>query len=223
MKFQPLASKTYDLLFEYNEPRYQEACEKMITKAGVQKLAKFSENWSYGVFVDGGTDMVYWNIYDSQVKATIDQMGLLKGIPIQVIVGREMGEKNKPYDTFQFIKDNVSYYSQQTQTAQPQQVTATSYDPSTKVAMIAKPPDPTEELDKRKRLMKWCIDTILEIWPVHANSTIFSELVPLVQSLHVEIRDKGIYPPKEETGIMKEAEQMDRDQPPPHSDDEAPF
>lgn len=241
-KFEPLASKTYNLIFEYNEPRYQEACEKMITKNGVQKLMKFSESWSCGVYVDGGTEMVYWNIYDPQVVETIKSMGLLKGIPIQVTVAQEMGEKHKPYNTYQFVKDNQSYYSQLTgipATEQPQNYATAEVLPETKYSV-------EEELDKRKRLMKWCIDTVLEVlptdeWykqtntPLPEDKTVrLADVVPLIQSLHVEIRDKGIYPPKEmsdeeikakyEEGNMSLPEAQNiHGQPPPPTDEDAPF
>ncbi len=175
-KFQPMAGHTYTVLFEYNEPRHGEATDK------------FSENWSYGVKVDGNTDMLYWNVYSARVMETIKSMGILKGIPIQVVVAQEMGEKGKPYNTYQFIKDNVSYYSQQTQPAETQQ-------PIGEPPQQPEPPDPTEELDKRMRLMGWCIDTVMLLTADRNFEQ--SDIVPLIQSLHVEIRDKGVYPPKD--------------------------
>ena len=224
-KFEPLASKTYNLIFEYNEPRYQEACEKMITKNGVQKLMKFSESWSCGVYVDGGTEMVYWNIYDPQVVETIKSMGLLKGIPIQVTVAQEMGEKHKPYNTYQFVKDNQSYYSQLTgipATEQPQNYATAEVLPETKYSV-------EEELEKRKRLMKWWLDALEEIAPNEVYES--GDKVKLVITMMINCSDKGIYLPEEKTTEEKfdegnqplpEAQSM-HGQPPPSDEDSIPF
>ena len=51
-------------------------------------------------------------------------------------------------------------------------------------------PDPEEALEREKSLMKWCIDTLEGLAP----DVPLEELIPLIQSLHVHVHSKGVYP-----------------------------
>ena len=221
-KFKPMAGHTYNLMFgkherkEYGEPYYN--------PARTHEGKEYSQNWNYLVCVDSGNE-IYWYVYSENVKNIIESMNCGQGTIVQMSVAEEMNEETKKaYRVYNFTKDGKIYSSrkphpanQATPQEQSQQV------PAKKSAQT----DPTEELDKRKRLMKWCSITVVELAPDNFNT---ADKTNLIQSMYVELREKQIYPPeiKEENDnkdypTEEEYNKTMPNQPPPPGEEDLPF
>ena len=197
-KFEPLAGMKYIIEAKYDDP--------------LEKTGDYGPYWMYSIAYkpeEAGGEMTdaIWFVRDRQHQILQDGRFNFKTAKGRLTVGQAKTEKGTLYNTYEFELFNGG------QQAKPKDRPQSS--------------DSNAELEKRKRLTQWCIDTIEEIAPKGYTT---ADRVNLIQSLHVWVRNEGIYPTsiKDEIdeGIRQEAEQMDKDfanTAPTPGDEDLPF
>lgn len=219
-KFEPNAGMQYVIRANHDAP--------------LPKTGQYGAYWMYEIdwWLAQNPDIItksMWFLNEHQEKMLREGGMTATGYVGVLSVGQARNKDGKPYNTFDFQLQG----GQQTPAQDKPQPEKDKPYPTTEIPAH----DPIEEFDKEKRLMKWCIDTLWELWPeplsvADAENRNTIGLIPLIQSLHVHLRGKGIYPEPEEKTTEEKfeednqpipgAQNIHNQEPPPQTDEDAP-
>jgi len=219
-KFEPLAGESHQISFGFPDKPFEGD-------------SQFGHWWNYAVKVNGVDHSWFVNEFQHNMIAAAKPP---KNVAVKLEVGQKRSQAGKPYNVFQLTTPSGTFSSDgdNTPQAQPpvQQPVKPTVQVNTQATMQA---DPTELLKREERLMDWCMKTIYKT--THYVSDISKEFyesldkTALIQSLHVHVRSKGIYPPDETEqeleekldGTPEERFEATNEPPPPTDNDALPF
>ena len=115
-----------------------------------------------------------------------------KNVLVTLNVGQQRSKAGKAYNVYEIVTPTGTFSSSDNQ---PQQTTQPTMQVNTQATVQA---DPTEALEREKRLMDWCVKAIDNItrYVSDTSKEYYESLdkTALIQSLHVHVRSKSIYP-----------------------------